>query len=102
MYHYSFLIKEVRQTISLNRRHVALSLKEETHPKDFNKPKKREGEWYNFLILNDEFIVNIKKKLLKRTEIVQTIADIFFCQSSKSRMLLELSWRKNRLLIKCY
>lgn len=53
MYHYSFLIKEVRQTISLNRRHVALSLKEETHPKDFNKPKKREGEWYNFLILND-------------------------------------------------
>lgn len=96
MYHYSFLIKEVRQTISLNRRHVALSLKEETNPKDFNKPKNGRGEWYNFLILNDEFVVKIKK----RTEIVQTIADIFFCLSSKSQMLLELSWRKNSIVNK--
>lgn len=48
MYHYSFLIKEVRQTISLNRRHVALSLKDETHPKDFNKPKNGRGSGTTF------------------------------------------------------
>lgn len=102
MYHYSFLIKEVRQTISLNRRHVALSLKEETHPKDFNKPKKTGGGVVQLFNIKRRIRCKYKKKLLKRTEIVQTIADIFFCQSSKSRMLLELSWRKNRLLIKCY
>lgn len=45
----------------LNRRYVVLFLKEEIYLKDFNKLKKWEGEWYNFLILNDEFVVNIKK-----------------------------------------
>lgn len=98
MYHYSFLIKEVRQTISLNRRHVALSLKEETNPKDFNKPKNGRGEWYNFLILNDEFVVKIKKE----QKLSKPLLIYFFAYHLNLKCCLTYHGEKIRLLIKCY
>lgn len=98
MYHYSFLIKEVRQTISLNKRHVALSLKEETHPKDFNKPKNGRGEWYNFLILNDEIVVKIKKE----QKFSKPLLIYFFANHLNLKCCLNYHGEKIRLLIKCY